>query len=86
MNELNLQGFDYTNGFKCSHMHRFENLSNLAINIFELNFYQDQNNWIHTLTPFEISKNGSSRVVDLLIYRNHYASTKKTKCIFRKSK
>ena len=28
-NELNLNGFDFTNGFKCTDMHRFEILINL---------------------------------------------------------
>ena len=37
-NELNIEGFDFTNGFKCSDMYRFEKLNNLSINIHELNF------------------------------------------------
>ena len=32
-NELNIKGFDLSNGFKCSDMYRFEKLSNLSINI-----------------------------------------------------
>ena len=55
-NELNLEGFDFTNGFKCSDVHKFEKLNNLSINIFELNFYQDQNKWRHKLIPIKISK------------------------------
>ena len=42
-NELDIQGFDFSNGFKCSDVHRFEKLNNLSINIFEFNFYQHQN-------------------------------------------
>ena len=42
-NELNNQGFDFTNGFKCSDVHKFNELNNLSVNIFELIFYQDQN-------------------------------------------
>ena len=42
-NDLNIQGFDFTNGFKCSDVHKFNNLNNLSVNIFELNFYQDHN-------------------------------------------
>ena len=34
-NELNIEGFDFTNGFKCSDMYRFEKLNNLSINIYE---------------------------------------------------
>ena len=42
-NELNFQSFDFTNGFKCSDVHKFNELNSLSINIFELNFYQDEN-------------------------------------------
>ena len=76
-NELNIQGFDFTNGFKCSDVHKFNELNNLSVNIFELNFYQDQNQWKHKLIPIEISKNDSDRVIDLAIYKNHYALIKK---------
>ena len=40
-NELNFQSFDFTNGFKCSDVHRFNELNSLSLNIYELNFYQD---------------------------------------------
>ena len=76
-NELNIIGSDFSNGFKCSDMHKFEKLNNLAINIFELNFYQDKNKCKHILIPIEISKNESDGAVDLLIYKNHYALIKK---------
>ena len=72
-NELNIEGFDFTNGFRCSDMYRFEKLNNLSINIYELNF--DQNK--HKLIPIEISKNVSDKVFDLLIYKNHYVLIKK---------
>ena len=52
-------------------------MNNLSINLFELNFYQDKNKWKHNLIPIEISKNKSDRVVDLSIYKNHYALIKK---------
>ena len=71
-NEFNIQDFDFTNGFKCSDVHKFNELSNLSVNIFELNFYQDQNQWKHKLIPIEVSKNDSDRVIDLGIYKNHY--------------
>ena len=45
--------------------------------MFELNFYQDKDKWKHNLIPIEISKKESDRVVDLLIYKNHYALNKK---------
>ena len=39
--ESNIESFDFTNGFKCKDVHRFNELNNLSIKIFELNFYQD---------------------------------------------
>ena len=71
-NELNIDGFDFSNGFKCSDMYRFEKLNNLSINIYEVRF--DQNK--HKLIPIEISKNESDKVTDLLIYKNNYVFIK----------
>ena len=75
-NELNINGFNFTNGFICSDMIRFEKLNNLSIKIYELNFYQDGDKWKHNFTPIEISKNESDKVIDLLIYKKHYALIK----------
>ena len=75
--ELNIQGFDFSNGFRCSDVHKFHELNNLSVNIFELNFYEDQNQWKHKLIPIEISKKNSDRVIDLAIYKNHYILIKK---------
>ena len=83
-NELNFQSFDFTNGFKCSDVHRFKELNNLSVNIYELNFYHDGDKRRHNLIPIELGKNESDRVVDLLIYKNHYALIKKLR-FFRKS-
>ena len=83
-NELNVEVFDFTNGFKCSDVHKFEKLFTFSNNILELKLYQDQNNWKHKLIPIEISKNVSDRVVDFLKYKHHYA-LKKTKGFLRKS-
>ena len=44
--------------------------------MFELNFYKDQNKWRLKLIPIEVSKNDSDRVIDLLIYKNHFARIK----------
>ena len=41
--ELDIQGFDFTHGFVRSRVHKLEKLNNLSLYIFELNFYQDQN-------------------------------------------
>ena len=75
--ELNINGLDFTYGFRCSDVHKFNELNSLSVNIFELNFYQDQNQWKHKLIPIEISKNNSDRVIDLAIYKNHYVLIKK---------
>ena len=77
-NELNIDGFDFANGFNCSDMNRFENLNNFSNNIYEINFYQDGDKWKHNLIAIENSKNQSDNVIDLLIYKNHYALIKKT--------
>ena len=76
--ELNIQDFDFQSDFKCDDANKIEILKNLSINIFELNFYQDQNKRNYNLIPVAISKNDESdRVVDLLFYENHYALIKK---------
>ena len=76
-NELNFQSFDFTNGFKCSDVHSFNELNNLSVNIYEINFYQDGDKGKHNLLPIEISKYESDNIIDLLIYKNHYALIKK---------
>ena len=76
-NELNINGFDFTKGFRCSDVHKFNELNNLSVNIFELNFYQDEKQWKHKLIPIEVSKNESDRVIDLAIYKNLYVLIKK---------
>ena len=76
-NKLNINGFDFSTGLKCSYVHKFNEINNLSINIFKLKFYQDQNNWKHKLIPIEFCKKDSDRVNDLAIYKNHYALIKK---------
>ena len=60
--ELNLQGFDFSNGFEYTHVHILKKLNNISINIVELSFCQDQNKWKHEVIPFENSKNESKKV------------------------
>ena len=84
LNELNIEGFDFNNGFKCSDMHVIEKLYNLCINIFELIFYPGQNIWKHNLTSVEISENDLYINLDLIKYKNHHALKKNT-CFFSKS-
>ena len=55
-NELNFESFDFTNGFKCSDINKFNELINLSVNIYELNFYQDGDKWKHNLITIEVSK------------------------------
>ena len=76
-NELNTHGFDFSIRFRCTNVHKFNELNNLSVNKFELIFYQDQNQWKHKLIPIEISKNESDKVIDLAIYKNHYVLIKK---------
>ena len=76
--ELNVNGFDFTNGFRCSDVHRFNELNHLSVNIFEIYFYQNQNKWKHKLIPIEINKKNSDKVIDLEIYKNHYILIKKS--------
>ena len=76
-NELNIKGFGFANGFKCSDAHKFIELNNLSVNIFELKFYQDQNQWRHNLIPIEVSRKNSDRFIGLAIYKNHYNPIKK---------
>ena len=60
-------------------------LNILAINIFELQFYQENINWKHKLIPIKVRENNSETVIDFLIYKNHYALIRKLHVIFRKS-
>ena len=75
---MNIQDFDFTNGLRCSDVHRFDELTILSVNIPELFFYQDQNKRKHKIIPIESSKNNSDRVIDLAIYKNHSVLIKKS--------
>ena len=41
--ELNFENFDFSDGLRCSDVHKFEKKNNLSINLFGLNFHQDRN-------------------------------------------
>ena len=82
-NELNIDGFDFTNGFKTSDVKRFETANNLSINIFELKFNLEGK---HKLVPIELSKNEHETTIDLLIYKNHYVLIKKLHTFIGNSK
>ena len=55
LNELKTDGSDFP--FKTSDVSKFEEMNNLAINIFELQFHQEGVNWKHKLIPIEVSEN-----------------------------
>ena len=38
IDELIIQGFNFSNGFKCSDVHKFQKPNNISINFFELSF------------------------------------------------
>ena len=54
-NELNFNGSDFVNGYKCSNLHRFGKINNIPTSIIELGFHQNQTKWKHKLLPIEIS-------------------------------
>ena len=74
---MHIDGFDFAKKFKCSDLHKFAKLNTLSIDIFELNFHQDQNDWKQKLIPIEVSKKDSDGVIDLLFLKTHYALIKK---------
>ena len=63
--ELNFQNFDFTNGFKCSDVHKFNEINNLSVNIYELYFYQDGDEWKNNLY---LQKSVKMNQIMLLIY------------------
>ena len=56
-NDVNIEGYNFTNGFKWSDDKKFKKLNKLSFNLFGLSFYQDQTTWKHKLIPFEVSRN-----------------------------
>ena len=71
-NELNIEGTDFTNGFKRSDVHKLEKLNDLSINMLELTFHQDQNRRKHKLSPIESRNYFSDKVNDIIIYENQF--------------
>ena len=43
--ELNIEGFVFTNGFKCSDLHKFKKINTLSKILYELNVYHDGKIW-----------------------------------------
>ena len=54
--ELSFEGLDFKNGFKCNAMHNFEKLNNSSFNVFEINYYQDQDRWKQFSIPIATNK------------------------------
>ena len=69
--ELNFQCFNFSNGFKCNDVYKFEKIKTFSSKIYDLGFCEDKK-WKQELMPIAVSKNDSDRVVDLLIHKNHY--------------
>ena len=61
---MNIDGLNFSNGFKGGNVFNFGKLKNFLGEIFELIFYQEGNEWKHKLLRFEISKNSSDNVFD----------------------
>ena len=79
--EIKTKRLDFTNGFKCSDVHIFNETNNSSVGIFEITFYRDPIKWKHKVITIEISKNESYRDIDSLIYKNHYVLLKKLKVV-----
>ena len=75
-NELNIINIDFTNGMKITDIPKFENLNNhLAINVFGYSTEEEND---YKLAPLYISKhNENRRIIDLILYKNHYILYKK---------
>ena len=60
---------------------RFQRLNpTLSINVFECSTEEDND---YNLLPLYISKhNKNRRIIDLILYKNHYIILKKTACIY----
>ena len=70
LNELNLEGFDFTNGYICSDVHRLIELNNFSLNIFELKNSLSLERMNYRIITIEISNHESDRVTYLKIYKN----------------
>ena len=75
-NELDISNIDFTNGMRIIDIPKFENLNNqISINVFEYSKEEDND---YTLIPLYISNNiENRRIVDLILYKNHYILLKK---------
>ena len=51
-NELNIQGFDFSYGFECNDVHRFNELNNLSIKIVELSLLSRSEKMETQINPF----------------------------------
>ena len=74
--ELNITNIDFTNGMRIGDIPRFEKLNpTLSINVFEYSTEEDNE---YKIVPLYISKhNENRRIIDLILYKNHYILPKK---------
>ena len=54
--EINIEVFEFSNGFKCVDVHKFEKPNIVSVKKIELNFYHNQNKWKHMLIPRDLKK------------------------------
>ena len=75
-NELNIDNIDFTNGMRIIDIPRFERLNpTLSIIVFAYSKEEDND---YKLVPLYISKhNKNRRIIDLILYKNHYILLKK---------
>ena len=74
--ELNITNIDFTNGMRIVDIPRFERLNpTLSINVFEYSTEEDND---YKLVALYVSKNNENRrIIDLILYKNHYILLKK---------
>ena len=75
-NELNIANIEFQDGMKIVNIPRFEILKpTLAINLFEYSTDEDND---YKLVPLYIAENNENRrIIDLILYKNHYILLKK---------
>ena len=62
-NELNVDGFNFTNVFKSTDVHGLEKLYNLSVIFSDLLFYEESKNWKQKLVPIQMCENKSQNLL-----------------------
>ena len=71
--------------FAFSDAYKFEKLNNLSVNLFELSFYQEGEEWKQESLTIEISEIDWDRIFHLVINKNFNVPTKKLRVFLGKS-